>query len=361
MQKIRDIRRSLIIAWREFASAERRTAWHLLVRGFLYHCEPAFVDGQKPDFLTLGRGRMWVEVKAFDPPVSQALLDAGWQELTERFAKFAGKCRVDAWIAPGFDQQVAKQVTHLLTNEIRAGLPADRVIYIAVPSGHIDKRAVVRLGWKGRRGIDVQMVALRSIDGTYGYPLAEEPSDWTADLQIIEGNTTVQRPAFTVLKAQRPARVLLRVEKWSENRVLCSLGNAEVQDVKTVDRLRDVIDDANDQLKNGQKHCALPGVLVVYFDHLGGGDHGDVLRACLGDLTVSIDRSTNSISETFYGRNGVFRRKKNTAISAIVYRSRHYSAMSLVNPYAQYPVKRGWLDGTTYWVDSCGAIRSSGD
>lgn len=359
MLQVSKLRRSVTIAWRAFASAERRTAGHLLARGFLYRREPTFVDGQKPDFLTFGRGSMWVEVKAFDPPVSQALLDAGWQELTERFARFAGQCRVDAWIGSGFDQQAAKQVTHLLAKEVKAGLPANREIYIAVPSGGIDKRTMVRLDWKGRQGTNVQMVALRSIDGTYGYPLDAEPSDWTADMNLVEEGLALQRPAFTVLKPLRPARVLLRVERSSEDRVLCSLGNAEVQDVKTVDRLRDVIDDANDQIKNGQRHRPLPGVLVVYFDHLGGGDHGDVLRACLGDLTVSIDRHANAISETFYGRNGVFRPNKNTAISAIVYRSRHYSAMSLVNPYALYTVNRGWLDGVVYWVDSSGSVRSS--
>jgi hypothetical protein len=357
MPKIREIRRSLVIAWREFASAERRTAWHLLVRGFLYRREPAFVGGQKPDFLTFGRGRMWIEVKEFDPPVSQALLDNAWEELTERLAKFTGKCRIDAWIAPGFDPRVAKQVTHLLSQEIRAGLPTDRELYIAVPSGAIDN-TVVRLNWKRRDGTDVQLVACRSIDGIYGCPPAADPNDWTADLKIIEANTALQRPAFTVLKVQRPARVLLRVEARSEERVLCSLSNAEFQDVKTVDRLRDVIGDANDQIKNGQKHRALPGVLVVYFDQVGAGDHGDILRACLGDLTVSIDRNANAISKTFYGLNGVFRSHKNTAISAIIYRSRHYSDVSLINSHALHPVDRGWMAGTVYWVDSSGAVRS---
>lgn len=321
MLKASELRRILVVAWREFATAERRAAWHLLARGFLYSREPASLKGQKPDFLTYGRGRMWVEVKAFDPPVSHTLLDTAWQELAKRFAKFTRRCRVDGWIAPGFDAGIAKRVTHLLSQELRSGLPSDREIYIAVPSGDIDRR-VMRLCWTSRCGV-VQMVTFRSIAERYGYPPAAEPDDWTANLQIIEGDAILQRRAFKVLDARRPARVLLRVEKSTEERVLCSLGNAEMQTVMTVDRLRDVIDYANDQIKNGQKYRAIPGILVVYFDHLTGGDHGDVLRACLGDLTISIDPDTNAISDTFYGRNGVFRPDKNTAISAITYRSRH--------------------------------------
>src|SRR5207245_356384 len=58
-----EARRKLISAWRQVATTERRTAWSLLRRGFLYWREPALIrEGQKPDYLTFGRGRMWVEV-----------------------------------------------------------------------------------------------------------------------------------------------------------------------------------------------------------------------------------------------------------------------------------------------------------
>jgi len=355
--KARDVRRRIALRWREFATAERRTAWHLLSRGFLFRREPIFVTGRKPDFLTFGRGRMWVEVKEFDPPVSQALLDAGWRELTQRLEKITHPCRIDAWIAPGFNQRAAKQVTHLLAQELKAGPPVGHELYIAVPSGTVDA-AVVRLSWKRRNGTPVQLLSLRCVEGVYGYPLAAEPEDWTADLQIVDDSTVTAKPAFKVLQVRQPARVMLRVEVGGKGAVLGSLGNAEMQDVNTVDRLRDVIDDANDQVKSGHKHRAVPAVLVVYFDHLGGGQESDVLRACLGDLMASIDPNVNAISRTFYGHNGVFRPNKNTAISAIIYLSRHYPAMSLVNPYARYPVKRAWLDGTVYWIDSSGTVRS---
>lgn len=355
--RVKNIRRRIVVAWRGFSSAERRTAWHLLSHGFLFRREPVFVTGRKPDFLTYGRGRMWVEVKEFDPPTSQAQLDLGWEELTRRFAKIASPCLVDAWIAAGFDQRAAKQVTSLLGHELRTGLPAGLELYIAVPSGEVDK-TVLRLSWKQRNGTNVQLVTLRSIDGVYSYPLAAEPHDWTANLEIDDGRTVITKRAFTVLQVRQPARVMLRVEASGKEAVLGSLGNAEMQDISTVNRLRDVIDDANDQIKSGQKHRAVPAVLVVYFDHLGGGDESDILRACLGDLTVSVDPNVNAISETFYGNKGVFRANKNTAISAIIYRSRHYAPVSLVNPHARYTVKQAWLDGTVYWVDATGKVRS---
>lgn len=60
--------------WVRFATGERRTAWHLLRKGFFHRQEPRFVVGRKPDSLTFGRGRMWVEVKSLDPPMSQELI-----------------------------------------------------------------------------------------------------------------------------------------------------------------------------------------------------------------------------------------------------------------------------------------------
>lgn len=358
MRRAIEIRRRILLAWRAFATAERRSAWHLLSRGFLYRREPAFINGKKPDFLTFGRSRMWVEVKELDPPVSQTLLDTGWEELTRRLSRFVGKCRVDVWIAPGFNAQIAKRVTHLLSQAVKTGIPVNRELYIAVPLGDTDED-VVRLEWRRRNGIDVQLVAFRTADGTYSCPPAASPADWAANLRIWDGPTCVEKSAHTVLQSRRPARVSLRVQTWTGSKVLYSVGNAETHDVRTVDRLREVIDRANDQLKNGQKHRPLPGILIVYFDHIGGGDYGDVLRACLGDLTIAIDPRNNSANETYYGRNGVFRADKNTAISAIIYRSRHYKAVSLLNAHALYPVDPKCLDGTIYWVDSSGTVKSN--
>src|SRR5690606_21251589 len=75
----------LTMLWRFRRSAECRAAWSLLGRGFLWRREPSFVrEGKKPDFFAFGRGRLWVEVKSFDPPASQTLLSLAWSDLQRR-------------------------------------------------------------------------------------------------------------------------------------------------------------------------------------------------------------------------------------------------------------------------------------
>lgn len=345
-----------MLAWRDFATAERRTAWGLIAKGFWFTREPRFVKGQKPDFLTGGRGRMWVEVKEFDPPPSTALLNTGWELLTDRLEKFRGQCRIDAWISPGFNSRVAKYAAGMLAHEVRAGLPSNHALYIAVPSREFDA-AVVSLEWTRRDGVPVRMVTKRSKDGKYACPPAADPASWTENVQLVDGSTETTARFFQMFETRPPSRIAMRVDTPDVQSLgYLSLGNSEVQDVKTIDKLRDTIERAKEQLKNAQQHREGPGLVVIFNDHLGGGDPRDVLCACLGDLTATFDRAANAIVETFHGRNGIFRPDKNTSVSAVVYKSRHYPSVSLQNPHAKYPINHSWLEGDVYSVDERGAV-----
>lgn len=94
----------------------------------------------------------------------------------------------------------------------------------------------------------------------------------------------------------------------------------------------------------------------MYFDHLGGGQHDDLMRACFGDLTYLIDTVTKTLRDGHYGLNGAFRPNKNTAVSAIVYRSRRYPTLSLVNPYGRYPINPKWLPGRVTRISNSGEV-----
>ena len=345
---LKELRRASILKWQAVATAERRTAWQLLRRGFLFRREPPFVVGRKPDFLTWGRGRMWVEVKSLDPPLSQELIGSAILQLRRRFEGLVG-FRLDAWVSSSFDQRAAKRIQRLVRNEIRTGRASGAAWYAAVPTGTVqNQRAEIR--WTDSRGRAVRMVTLKSSADVYSYPLEAEPGGIDADIQIDDGS--VQRvPAYQLLSVQDPAPVIIRIEASTGERGIASVGAAGAQADTTVDRLRRVIDDANAQLKNGQRFKTAPGVVHVFLDHLAGAGQSDVMRACFGDLTVPIDASSRAAGEAFYGQNGILRANKNTAVSAVTYRSRHYGTVSVLNPWATYPVLLKWLDGTVHRVE----------
>lgn len=292
---------------------------------------------------------MWVEVKALDPPATQQLLDFGWTELRRRLTKFEGKCRVYAWIAPSFTTRTAKQVIHVLSRAVNSAFSPTCVLYVSVPDGEVAEDTV-QMEWIGSGGTPVRMIALRSKVAVYNCPPAAEPEDWSSNVRITESTASL-RPAFEVLSLKSAAPVTLRVTPDETGSVLASIGHAEAREVNTIERLRRVVNDANDQFKNALTYRELPGLLFIYFDYLGGGDYSDLMRACFGDLSVSIDQNTLKVVDTFYGSNGALRPNRNTAVSAIMYRSRHYPTVSLINPWARYPVSPSWLPGTVCQVD----------
>jgi hypothetical protein len=200
------------------------------------------------------------------------------------------------------------------------------------------------------------MVTWKSTADVYTYPLESEPGGLTADIQVDDG-VVQSSPAYQLLSVQIPAPVMFRIEASIDRPGIASVGNARAQTDTTVDRLRRVIDDANDQLKNGQRFEQVPGIVQVFFDHLGGAGQSDVLRACFGDLTIPIDAASRAAGEAFYGQNGILRANRTTAVSAVTYRPRHYGTVSILNPWATYPVPLQWVDGTVHEVQGDRLVR----
>jgi predicted XRE-type DNA-binding protein len=353
MNRVKEVRRQTILVWREFATAERRTAWSLLRLGFLHWREPSLIrEGQKPDFLAFGRGRMWVEVKSFEPPASQALLGTAWNELKPRLAAIAGPCRVDAQVSGAYDQRAVTIAVRILERQL-AQVSDGEVFYVGIPRDPV-KRSLVTLEYAASSG-SVRMFSPRSVSGMYGYPRWAAPANWSAELTIRDWQSVAQERAYKVLHAMEPCAVMLRVERQSPHRGLSSMSGAEADNVKTVDKLRERIEDAARQLRNGQRFLGAPGVVTVYNDHLGA-DHSELFRACLGDITIAINHPSLESDPPFLGKNGVMRPDKNTTVSAVTYASRHFPPVSLLNPYAALPVRAAWLAGTVYHVAQNGDV-----
>lgn len=347
------MRRTLILLWQHYTTAERRTAWSLLRRGFLHWREPSLIrEGRTPDFLAFGRGRMWVEVKSFDPPASQALLGAAWDDLKPRLAAIAGSCRIDAHVSGAYDQRAAKIAVRILERQLAHVSDGD-VFYVGIPHDPV-KQSLVTLEYVASSG-SARMFSPRSVSGMYGYPRWAEPANWSAQLTIRDGRSVSQERAYKVLHAMEPCVVMLRVARQSTHYGLSSMSNAEAATVTTVSKLRGRIEDAASQLRNGQRYLRVPGVVTVYNDHLGG-DHSELFRACLGDITITINRSTLESDPPFLGKNGLMRPDKSTTVSAVTYSSRHFPTISLLNPYAALPVAAKWLAGTVYHVNANGEV-----
>lgn len=344
-----------MLRWQQLATSERRTAWQLFRRGFLWRKEPHWVSGRKPDFLTFGRGSMWVEVKALDAPASTALLGFAHTELKRRFDKSDIHCAVYANVAEGFDQRTAKRAMHTLEVAINDGLDRSRKTFIGIPAGDVDNSTVV-IDWTDDSGTDVRMYSPRSRKGSYGCPLSGGPSNWIGDISITDGSTQTKIPAFKLLSETDCCLLTFRIIPKAVGYGLYGVGSARATNDTTVVKIRKRVGDAAVQIRNAQTFRQHPGVVVIYNDHLGG-DQFDLMRACLGDLTVPIDLATKKAGSMHYGLNGILNNRKNTSVSAVTYRSRLFSDISLINPYASIAVNPRWLLGSIYAVELDGLVR----
>lgn len=339
---IHALERSLVSRWPNVFSGEIRTAFRLLLRGFAWRREPTEVKGKRPDFMTLGRGLMWVEVKEIDQPPSQNLLGRAHEDLKERLESVDGNYGVQAWVTEEFDPRIARQAVGLLRRELQDGLDDQEQLVIAVPAGEYSSD-VVELTWTSNRGRPIRFVTFDNEGSGYGCPSLAVPSDWIDEVEISNDQGSRTTEAFKIISDADSNALTFWVNAAEGHVGLGGVGSAEATQLNTVDRLRRNIEKAAKQLKSGQAHKNAPGIVEIYNDHLPA-NRDEVFAACFGDLNALFDSSTDHVSQ-FYGMNGVFRPNKNTAVSAVVYRSVIFEHVTVVNPHARFPVSRRWLDG----------------
>jgi len=297
---------------------------------------------------------MWVEVKELDPPVSQTQIDIAYRELSQRLTKLKLPVVLDCWVGPGFDHRVGKIAMHLVHLGLRKYSADVTSWYVCIPRGNYQADCVDFI-WRDRKGMKVHTISAKLTTGLYGVPLAAGPGNWIANVDVTSAGVIRSCAAYKILSEVETCRLVLRVERSLESARISSVGSGIFNNVATVQQIRNAVDDAAKQLDSGQNARKAPGVVEVYNDAFGATPD-ELLRACLGDLTIPIYRPSLTRGNPMYGNNGILRGRKNRSVSAVTYRSRHCQAISVVHPEPMYPVRLNWLDGDVYYVDGDGSV-----
>lgn len=285
---------------------------------------------------------MWVEVKDIDSPPSQQTLDIAAEELRGRLDSLPGNYGVQAWVTSGFDARAAKLAVRILKQELERGLDPSEQLLIAVPSGSYTQDAV-QIRWTSVTGASIRFVTIDNNQAGYGCPGMAAPNDWTDDVEFTDENGTQLIEAFKVISDSDPNTLTFWVSPAGQHVGLGGVGSAQATQLNTIDRIRRCIDKAAKQIKSGQFHKEAPGVVEIYNDHLPA-NREQIYAACFGDLTCAFNPSLKNVS-SFYGMNGAFRANNNTSVSAVIYRSRLFKSVSVINSFAKFPVAERWLDG----------------
>jgi len=129
----------------------------------------------------------------------------------------------------------------------------------------------------------------------------------------------------------------------------------------TTRRIRESIDEANDQLRSGQNCLPAPGICVIYHESLDATSGRMFLAAIFGDLTVPIELNPIQPGGPFLGRNGILAPTKNRGVSAVRYVTSGAVDAIALNPYAEYPVEAAMFRTPVWVADGASiALRHSG-
>jgi hypothetical protein len=91
------------------------------------------------------------------------------------------------------------------------------------------------------------------------------------------------------------------------------------QRLNNVERIRDAVSDANEQVKNGNTYRAAPGVTVICHDGLDVPDETIIKSALYGDLKYVAPKDDPGSGKLILEGDGAWNSTKNRTTSAVVY------------------------------------------
>jgi hypothetical protein len=323
----------------ELSGDERLVQDWLRQRGYEPEYEPAMVsDGRRPDFLAIATGHsatpdvFWAEVKSLQPDDTMIALSKSSPILKKLGVpdKVHGHAMLHVTEATS-EQSVRALVKMFYGKAIAHASETVRLIFVQQCSGKTDIRyfdvqgPIVQKVWARGAGDRKITVPDGNIENTQALVTWQE-----------DGKSQTQ-PAFKVFDWMLPFNCALVANIDPGDRPLTSISSMTSGSSNVPTRALGALEAANSQLRNAYGFRAAPGVVfVVPEEHV---DDQLIAMGAYGKLTASIDRETGKLGEAFYGRDGAFRRDKNTHISTAIRLRRNGKAGTYFpNPFAKQPI-----------------------
>ena len=290
-----------------------------------------------PDFLAVADDAsvtpnvLWAEVKSLEPDDTDKGLSKTWPILRELGVPDGVNGDATLHVTADTREQSVRALVKLFygraTNHASENV---RLIFIQQSSGNTDIRYVevrddvIQKVWVRGAGDRIAVP-----DGTIENPRAA----------VTEYNGSSQtQPAFRVFDWRMPFDCALVADIDPRGPPLTSISSRSGGSSTVADRAFRALDKANAQLKNACASKTAPGVVFI----VPADDHADDLGiaiAAYGKLTALFSLDTNKFGEAFHGRDGAFRRNKNTHISAAIRLRRNGEAATYFpNPFAREPI-----------------------
>jgi hypothetical protein len=323
-------------------SNDRVEAW-LKGLGYFPQPEPEWVIGRKPDFFCPGAYPLWVEVKTLEPSQYSQTRDWVWNDFRSRIERFRDATgEVYAMTSETYSEAHGKVAARLVSQIAKSPPPSSMGLKEAIilPPDPLPNNAIVQIRYESTEG-EVTQIGPKSISGLYGYYPSYDPRDWSQQVEVVTlvGGKPDRRQLYDVLDADRAGPVSLAYYRSATPLRLGTLMTSIGRNT-TTDRIRSVIDDANEQLRSGQACVAAPGICVIYHEvSLEATGSNMFFAALFGDLTIPIALNPTKLGTPFLGRNGILSPSKNRGVSVVRYVTLGSTETIAINPYAAFPIQ----------------------
>lgn len=308
----------------------------LTERGYKSEHEPPVVaTGKRPDFLAVAGHStktpplLWAEVKSLQPDSTWLAISNVWPTLKQLGVPTGVRGDAILEVTDHTREQSVRALIKMFFNQVSAYAPSQtRLIFIQQCSTNTDVRCVEVDG-----PIVEKVWARGAGSGRISVPLSTIENG-SALVTWKEGEVLRTEPAYNIFDWKLEFDCALVVHIDPKRTPLTSISPMSHGSSNLPTRTLNALESANSQLRNGYTFIAAPGIVfLVTEEHF---DDQPVAMGAYGKLTVSVETSTGQFSEAFYGRDGAFRRDKNTHISAAIRLRRDGAAGTYFpNPYAK--------------------------
>lgn len=315
--------------------------------GIPFEHEPGWIaEGRKPDFYCSGRRPFWCEVKNLERLEDSQRLGEAFNELSARTGNFDLTGQGFAYIHENFSHRDAKNVVHLLKRALKrfADRDAPDTVVALVPMNP-DRQEFVRFAISTKTHGTLEFHSCTSRTGTYGSPggIYAEPYGQRTTLRFSTGAEKTFIAGSVVAPAQS-FLVAIVAQKHPEKFTLMAAAPAgPVKRLRNPERIREVLNDANGQFKNGLKYKKAPCLLAIFHEGLDVPDDAIIKSALYGDLKFSFPQGNPGGGKLILEKDGAWNPEKNRTTSAVLYVRNNAEPLIVHNYWAERPFRAASL------------------
>lgn len=326
-------------------------------RAFACETEPEWVVGRVPDFYCKGPEELWLEVKSLRPPTDEVRLFRILDDLEERAENVEGYGSADAYVSRGASERDTKAVIGLVSRTLGQSQTRCTGELLCVVPNDPDYTRQIDFTFLSEEG-PIHCVSCRSTSGIYGFPYGLVPSPWLQTVLVNERSKPTTDHTLYKFAGEGQFRIALRILPSAERFHIGSGTRSEgMVESLTCKHIRNAMSDANDQLKNGQRHRPASGAVFIFQDRIGAANDLTFWSDLFGDRTYTFDSKNFNNGKWGYGDNANWQVSKHTSTSVAGYFRHNATPIFVHNPWAKSPLPPGVFGGVEYLPTDDGTFR----